>query len=104
MSEKVEKKAAGEDVLEMPVKPPNNPWFIPNDDEQSVYRFILAAARRARQLQSGARPSISSTSRKSTKIAMEEIRQGTVEVEISEYIEPASAHDIDDGIAIDGAS
>lgn len=63
-------------------KPPDMPFFIPNDGEQGVYRFILAAAKRARQLQSGARPTISTTSRKPTRIAMEEIRQGAVEVEI----------------------
>jgi DNA-directed RNA polymerase subunit omega len=58
------------------------PFFIPNDEEQGVYRFILAAAKRARQLQSGARPTISTTSRKPTRIAMEEIRLGSIEVEI----------------------
>ena len=63
-------------------KPPDQPWFIPNDEEQSVYRFILAASRRARQLQAGARPSITTTSRKPTKIGMEEIRRGEVEVKI----------------------
>jgi|GEM_PF-481901 len=63
-------------------KPPDMPWFIPNDKEQGVYRFILASAKRARQLQAGARPLISSTSRKPTKIAMDEIRTGAVEVEI----------------------
>ena len=72
-------------VPELPsedTKPPDMPWFAPNDEEQSVYRFILAAARRARQLQGGARPTISTTSRKPTKIAMEEIRSGAVPVEI----------------------
>ena len=71
-------------------KPPDMPFFIPNDDEQGVYRFILAAAKRARQLQSGARPMISTTSRKPTRIAMEEIRQGAVEVEIlpDDWVEP----------------
>jgi DNA-directed RNA polymerase subunit omega len=63
-------------------KPPDMPFFIPNDEEQGVYRFILAAAKRARQLQSGARPTISTTSRKPTRIAMEEIRLGSIEVEI----------------------
>ncbi|MEZ5365000.1 MAG: DNA-directed RNA polymerase subunit omega [Bryobacterales bacterium] len=63
-------------------KPPDMPFFIPNDEDQSVYRFILAAAKRARQLQSGARPTISTTSRKPTRIAMEEIRVGAVEVEL----------------------
>ena len=63
-------------------KPPDMPFFLPNDEEQGVYRFILAAAKRARQLQSGARPLISTTSRKPTRIAMEEVRQGAIEVEI----------------------
>lgn len=63
-------------------KPPDQPWFIPNDEEQGVYRFIIAAARRARQLQIGARPTISTTSRKPTKIAMEEIRTGEIAVDL----------------------
>ena len=63
-------------------KPPDMPYFIPNDEEQGAYRFILAAARRARQLQGGARPTISTTSRKPTKIGIEEIRSGAVAVEL----------------------
>lgn len=63
-------------------KGPDQKWTIPNDDEGGVYRFILAAARRARQLQSGQRPLINTTLRKPTKIAMEEIRTGAVGVEI----------------------
>jgi DNA-directed RNA polymerase subunit omega len=63
-------------------KPPDMPFFIPTDSEQSVYRFIIAAAKRARQLQAGARPLISTTSRKPTKIAMEEVRRGEIPVEI----------------------
>ncbi len=70
------------------VKPPDQAWFIPSDEEQGVYRFILAAARRARQLQGGARPLISTASRKSTKIAMEEVRSGEVTVEIVPEGEP----------------
>lgn len=70
------------------VKPPDQAWFIPSDEEQGVYRFILAAARRARQLQVGARPLISTTSRKSTKIAMEEVRSEAVAVEIVPEGEP----------------
>ncbi len=70
------------------VKPPDQAWFIPADEEQGVYRFILAAARRARQLQGGARPMISTVSRKSTKIAMEEVRSEAVTVEIVPEDEP----------------
>ena len=64
------------------VKPPDQPWFIPNDENEGVYRFIIAASRRARQLQAGARPTISTTSRKPTKIAMEEIRVGEIPVDL----------------------
>jgi DNA-directed RNA polymerase subunit omega len=71
-------------------KPPDMPWFVPNDEEQSVYRFILVASRRARQLQGGARPTISTTSRKPTKIAMDEIRLGEVEVDLNPRAEPKS--------------
>ena len=76
-----------EELAEIPTgenKPPDMPFFLPNDDDQSVYRFILASARRARQLQGGARPAISTTSRKPTRIGMEEVRSGAVEVEILE--------------------
>ena len=69
-------------------KPADQPWFVPNDEEQSVYRFIIAAAKRARQLQAGARPLISTTSRKPTKIAMEEIRRAEVAVEPAPQSEP----------------
>ena len=69
-------------------KPPDQPWFIPSDEEQSVYRFIIAASKRARKLQSGARPLISTTSRKPTKIGMEEIRQGCVAVELNPVDKP----------------
>ena len=69
-------------------KGPDQKWTIPNDEDRGVYRFILAAARRARQLQSGQRPLIKTTLRKSTKIAMEEIRCGAVEVEIVAEGEP----------------
>jgi DNA-directed RNA polymerase subunit omega len=64
-------------------KPPDLAWFIPSDPERSIYRFIIAAAKRARQLQGGARPAIATTSRKPTKIAMEEMRRGEVAVEIN---------------------
>ena len=83
MSKKALKQVIEEDRLdESTAKPPDQPWFIPNDEEQSVYRFIIAASRRARQLQAGARPVISTTSRKPTKISMEEIRTAEVKVEI----------------------
>ncbi len=54
---------------------------IPDDPEQSTYRFIVVAAKRARQLQGGARPFLASSS-KPTVIAMEEVRRGLVKYEI----------------------
>jgi DNA-directed RNA polymerase subunit omega len=51
---------------------------VPGDPEESIYRFIIVAAKRARQLQSGARPKIIAPARKMTKIAVEETRRGLV--------------------------
>ncbi len=51
---------------------------IPDDPEQSIYRFIIVAAKRARQLQSGARPKIQASVRKPTRIAVEETRRGLI--------------------------
>ena len=91
----MDQRETDEDRLALPgAKPPDQPWFIPSDDEQSVYRFIIAASKRARQLQAGGRPLISTTSRKPTKIGMEEIRQGTVEVELNPADEPAPEKEI----------
>ena len=47
----------------------------------SKYRFILLAAKRARQLQSGAKSLIHTTARKHTRIAQEELRAGLLEFE-----------------------
>ena len=49
----------------------------------SNYRYILVAARRARQLQSGA-PPVVDTTRKPCRIAQDEIRAGKVKWEIPE--------------------
>ena len=55
---------------------------IPDDPEQSTYRFIVVAAKRARQLQGGSRPHLPSSSKKPTVIAMEEVRRGLVKYEL----------------------
>lgn len=83
MSEKIPENQETPAAEQSEGKPPDQPWFIPADEEQSVYRFIIAASKRARQLQAGARPGIATTSRKPTKIAMEEVRVGQVSVEFS---------------------
>jgi DNA-directed RNA polymerase subunit omega len=54
---------------------------IPDDPEASAYRFIIVAAKRARQLQSGARSFLPTTSKKPTVMAMEEVRRGLVQYE-----------------------
>jgi len=51
---------------------------IPDDPELSAYRYIIVAAKRARQLQSGQRSFLPSTSKKPTVAAMEEVRRGLV--------------------------
>ena len=51
---------------------------IPDDPEASAYRFIIVAAKRARQLQNGARPFLPTTSKKPTVTSMEEVRRGLV--------------------------
>ena len=48
----------------------------------SNYRYVLVAARRARQLQNGARPVVEPHSHKACRIAEEEINAGKVKWEI----------------------
>jgi DNA-directed RNA polymerase subunit omega len=66
---------------------------IPDDPEQSTYRFIIVAAKRARQLQSGARPVLPTTSKKATVTAMEEVRRGLVKYEDPATAPPAAAEE-----------
>jgi DNA-directed RNA polymerase subunit omega len=68
--------------------PPRNNTHcsIPDDPDQSTYRFIIVAAKRARQLQGGQRPVLPTSSRKSTVIAMEEARRGLVKYEIQSEV------------------
>ncbi len=50
----------------------------------SKFRFILVAAKRARQLQAGAKALVQTPSRKVTKVAMQEVEAGLVPVEVPE--------------------
>lgn len=61
----------------------NQHCTIPDDPEQSTYRFIIVSARRARQLQGGARPVLPTSSKKPTIIAMEEVRRGLVKYSLT---------------------
>jgi DNA-directed RNA polymerase subunit omega len=63
---------------------------IPDDPEQSVYRFIIVSAKRARQLQGGQRSFLPGATKKPTVAAMEEVRRGLVG-----YWDPTSGEDPD---------
>ncbi|HET7291868.1 MAG TPA: DNA-directed RNA polymerase subunit omega [Vicinamibacteria bacterium] len=52
-------------------------------DVDSKFRFIAVAAQRAKQLQIGAKPRVETRSRKSTRIAMQEVLAGTVSWEVT---------------------
>ena len=49
-----------------------------HDALHNKYSLVKGAARRARQLQSGARPMVQTTSTKACRVAQEEIRSGRV--------------------------
>ena len=49
------------------------------DGFDSNYRYVLVAARRARQLSGGALPLVTTTARKPSKIAQEEIDAGKIQ-------------------------
>jgi DNA-directed RNA polymerase subunit omega len=69
-------------------RPPETPHTIPEDPEQSIYRFIIVAAKRARQLQSGAKPKVPVLARKMTRVAVEETRRGFVPMIDPEHAPP----------------
>lgn len=58
---------------------PNAHNIVPDDEDSSTYRFIIIAAKRARQIQAGARSYLPTTSKKPTVAAMEEVRRGLVD-------------------------
>jgi DNA-directed RNA polymerase subunit omega len=66
--------------------------MISTDNFDSKYRYILVAARRARQLQSGSRPVIETQSRKPCKIARDELSAGKVKWSLVET--PRSAVEV----------
>lgn len=52
--------------------------MIALDQIDSKFAFVVAAAKRARQLQAGAKPLVPTTAHKFTRMAMEEVAQGAV--------------------------
>lgn len=55
----------------------------------SKFRFILLAAKRARQLQCGAKPAIQTPSKKVMRVAQQELAAGVVPFEL---VEPAASN------------
>ena len=56
----------------------------------SKFRFITVAAQRAKQIQNGAKPRVEVRSRKSTRVAMQEVLAGAVSWEVKdEAVKPA---------------
>ncbi len=52
----------------------------------SKFRFILVAAKRARQLQAGAKAQVQSLSKKPTRVAQSEVEAGLVPYEMLEPV------------------
>ncbi len=73
--------------------PEGSAHTIPGDPEQSVYRFITVAAKRARQLQAGARPKVPVLSRKMTLVAVEETQRGLIR-----FVDPETAPPADEEV------
>ena len=63
---------------------PDKTGTVPLDKLDSKFAFVLAASKRARQLQAGAKPLVPTTGHKPTRIAMEETFQGAVPYELPE--------------------
>lgn len=70
---------------------PNAYYAIPDDAHASTYRFIIVAAKRARQLQNGQRSVLPAANKKPTMLAMEEVRRGLVPWEDLTQVAEAAA-------------
>ena len=70
---------------------PNAYHAIPDDPDASTYRFIIVAAKRARQLQNGQRSVLPAANKKPTVLGMEEVRRGLVPWEDLNATEPQPA-------------
>ena len=56
----------------------------------SKFRYILVAAKRARQLQAGAKPLVQTHTKKHTTVAQQEVEAGLVPFEVAELVPPKS--------------
>ena len=57
-------------------------------DVDSKFRFITVAAQRSKQIQNGAKPRVETRSRKSTRIAMQEVLANAISWEVGEAPAP----------------
>jgi DNA-directed RNA polymerase subunit omega len=57
------------------------------DELDSKFRFVILAAKRARQLMQGAKPKIKSKSKNPIRIAQKEVREGFIDYELVEIKE-----------------
>ena len=60
----------------------------PTKEFDSKYRYILVAARRARQIQGGADALVETSSRKACRIAQDEIEAGKVSYVVPDPVAP----------------
>jgi DNA-directed RNA polymerase subunit omega len=63
----------------------------PTKEFDSKYRYILVAARRARQIQGGADALVETSSRKACRIAQDEIQAGKVSYVVPDPVPPVAA-------------
>lgn len=63
----------------------------PTKEFDSKYRYILVAARRARQIQGGADALVETSSRKACRIAQDEIQAGKVSYVVPDPVAPVTA-------------
>ena len=64
----------------------------------SKFRLILVAAKRARQVQAGAKPLVLTQARKSTRIAQDELRAGVLPYELITPVSTDSGPDATDSV------
>ena len=68
-------------------------------DIDSKFRFVILAAKRAKQLLKGAKPKLKSKSKNLIRIAQEEVKKGMVDYEIIQT-RPEELHDTENDIFI----
>ena len=73
--------------------------MTPEHGLDSNFRYVVMAARRARQLQNGSQPLIDSRSNKACRVAQEEIAAGKVKAAAQPSVEVV--HDVPHDVVLD---